>query len=130
MNDELDKIEEERKKRDLEVRIRIIETIVNIVNRGVNRQKRYEDPVLRATLLLDKLVTIVDIGIATFTGFNSDLPEPITNKVKDASQILTEELNFLMDWVTSPIYSPDHPYGNKLMKKTEEKFNEKIDSNV
>lgn len=33
------------------------------------------------------------------------------------------------DWIRQPIYSPDHPYGETVMKKTKKEFKEKVSSN-
>jgi len=77
-------------------------------------------------MLVDKLCTIVDVILGYINIQNDDLPEDLKERLKNASQMVTDELNFILDWVSNPVYSFDHPYGNKIMKDFKNNFDNKI----
>ena len=72
-------------------------------------------------MLVVKLCRIVDVGL----GFiNNDIPPELKERIITTSQMVTEELNFMLDWISNPVYSPDHPYGNKIMKEANKDFDQ------
>lgn len=105
-----------------------IETILHVCENVVARQRRSGDPVIRATLLVDKLSLLVDIGVATVINTNTDLPEETVARIRHSTNLLNDELQFLSDWISTPVYSPDHPYGNKSCKPVKNNFNESSNS--
>lgn len=111
--------EDEQRLRD---KIQGIEIMLSILNSGIARHKRSGDPVLRTTMLVDKLCTVVDVGLGYLNTQHNDIPPELKEKMTAASQMITEELNFMLDWITNPVYSPDHPYGNKVMKDANNEF--------
>jgi hypothetical protein len=105
------------------------------------RAKDIPDPTTRAMIMLDKLLMFTDLiqGAASVTldNFYNNIPEDAKNKdtlekqvttVREEASItmklLQDELNMLIKWVQNPVYSPNHPFGNHVMKQTEHKFNE------
>jgi hypothetical protein len=103
-------------------KIQGIEIVLSILNNGIARHKRSGDPVLRTTMLVDKLCTIVDVGLGYINTQDDDLPLELKERMTTTSQSITEELNFMLDWIAHPVYSPDHPYGNNIMKEANINF--------
>lgn len=102
--------------------IKSIEIMLSLVNNGIARHKRSGDPVLRTTLLVDKLCMIVDLGLAYINTQDDDLPLELIERITATSEMVTQELNFMLDWISHPVYSPDHPYGNNIMKEANKEF--------
>ena len=113
-----------RKQADLKLKIQAIESALHVFNSCGERHRRSKDPVIRATLLVDKLSTIVDIAMGVLLSQNADLSDDLKVRIKSTSQMVSGELDFLMDWISSPVYSPDHPFGNTMMKGSEKNFSE------
>lgn len=99
-----------------------IELVLGMINNGIERHNRSKDPVMRSTLLVDKLCTIIDVGLVALAMEYDDLPDELREKMKASADSLKNELNFLLDWIASPQYSPDHVYGNALMKGAQNNF--------
>lgn len=113
-----------RKNEQLESHIAMINAVALVITNMIARHRRQKDPVIRATLLFEKLCTICDLITATMGTVNRDLPEESQKKMMDITETLQTELNFVMDWINSPIYSPDHPFGQNLMNSCEKSFEE------
>ena len=61
-------------------------------------------------MLVDKLCTIVDIGLGYMnTQQDNNLPDELRERITVTSQSITEELNFMLDWIS-------HPIGSNIMK--------------
>lgn len=103
-------------------KIHMIECMLFVLNNGINRHRRSEDPVIRATLLMDKLCNFIDIGLSFLITDNPTLPEDTKEKMKKTAEEIENELNFVLDWIKSPMYSPDHCYGKFVMKESEKDF--------
>lgn len=131
MDPEVKKTEEQRKEKEKKRNIAFTESLIKVVTRGISRHNRSGDPVVRATMLFDKLCLILDL----FTAFTStaviedyDYPEEFRMKIEETSQLLHNELNFVLDWIQNPSYSPDHPYGNSIMKEAKKSFESEVPS--
>ncbi len=125
MADQEEKIKERRsesQERELQMRIAGIKSIISVLSRGINRHIKSGDPVIRSTLLFDKLCLVVDLVSALSINYNSDLPEDLIKEITEASKNLSAELDYVFNYILSPQYSPDHPYGNSIMKKSAEHF--------
>lgn len=126
MGDEVAKPKrDEREERRIKDKIQGIEIALSILNNGIARHKRSGDPVLRTTMLVDKLCTIVDVGLGYINTQDDDLPLELKERMTVTSKSITEELNFMLDWISNPVYSPDHPYGNNIMKEANKEFDHK-----
>jgi hypothetical protein len=106
---EKQKEEERRKEKEDELQRRIIgaKSILSVLNRGVDRHIACRDPVIRATLLFDKLCLIIDMFGATITNVNSDFPDDLKNQITEASDRVNEELDYIFQYILSPSYSPE-----------------------
>lgn len=119
----MDKFEDTR----IKEKISLINALDQAVSNIVNRHRRQKDPVIRSTLLFDKLCTILDLFVVAAMSVNHDLPEESKQQCQKIVQILQEELNYVYDWISSPSYSPDHPFGNNLMSSCFQKYVEKAE---
>lgn len=112
-----------RKKEADEFAAKMRELIANICTTNIMRQRQSGDPVLRASLFIDKIATIFDIAFEMGTHDpNIDNDESSQLKYNKAKHLINEEFIFLLEWVRSPLYSPDHPYGNRMMTNAEQDF--------
>lgn len=121
--------EQKRKKSQLKEQIMVIEMVLGVVNNGIERHKRSVDPVMRSTLLVDKLCTIVDLGLVAMTLNHENLPDELKERMRDSADSIKKELDFLLDWISNPQYSPDHAYGNAVMKGASNNFNINANTN-
>ena len=109
--------EKERKSKS-----RIISSIVNIAENVLSRQRKIGDPVLRHSLFLDKLLLMLDISMGILQEFSNEYPEELRGKIETLSISIQKDLSDLMNWVSNPVYSPDHPYGQGIMKSAKKDF--------
>lgn len=114
----------ENKEKCLQQNIRTAEAIIKVFERGIERQRRSGDPVMRATLLFDKLCLVLDILCAGLLSNEEtkDYPKELNEKILKTSNMVTEELTFVLDWISNPTYSPDHPFGNNIMESSKKHF--------
>jgi hypothetical protein len=118
---------DEKRAKELAKRILLAETFAGIFERGIQRHNRSGDPVMRATLLFDKLYLLADVLSSVIsTGITDDedpFPIELRNRIANCSKLLNTELDFILDWISHPIYNPDHPYGNHIMRHANNHFN-------
>ena len=116
----------ENKKRQIKEKIMMIESIIQIFNSTISRHNRSGDPTIRATMLFDKLCMITDILTCVLTNsyMMDDVSDELKERVKLTAEKLSAELSFLQDWILTPVYSPDHPYGNNIMKESARDFSQ------
>ena len=127
-----DSLEEEIENKALKQDIQTIKCILEIFERVLGRTRRIDDPVLKNALLVDKLSLCLDTSIGMLKGFffgRKNFPEDLMDRIDKLSDQVSQDLNGLMDWIRSPHYSPDHPFGNKVMKDIETQYNEKASLN-
>jgi len=63
----------------------------------MNRMKKTDDMNLRCYMLLDKFITIFDIGIAT--AIIGDVPDESREKINFCFENIQEEIQTIMGWV-------------------------------
>lgn len=95
--------------------------IAGIIERTMMRHRKLEDPTMRAVLLVDKLTTIFDTALIALQS-DSELNDETNVKLERAFGLISEELDFLVQWVQSPVYSPDHPVGRSMMNESKNHF--------
>lgn len=100
--------------------------ILSVAERILSRQTTIDDPVVRYSLFLEKLALAMDISLAVLDSQLNGLPETTKDKAHKLKNDINEELLSLMSWVRSPVYSPDHPYGNEMKKSAERSFESNI----
>lgn len=128
--DNHDETEDERETRlrnekELKEQIQIINASLFAAESILNRQRRIEDPVLRYTVFIDKLLMFVDIGVGIMKGVFTDdekYPLELRDRMDDLARGLQNDLEDLMKWIRHPVYSPDHPYGNTIMSVSKKNF--------
>ena len=98
----------------------MLNIILTALESNFNRARLIKDPVTRHILFLEKLLAVKDIFVASLDAI------PMTEDTKIRSQKLCTTINgeveSLIDWIQQPIYSPDHPIGNSMMKEAEKDF--------
>lgn len=118
------KVEEDKKKTMLKMKEEI-SMVVEIYNNTMNRYRQIKDPATKFTLLVDKLCFGIDILMASMMRLleeEEQLDDASKVKIKSICSDLQIELNKLMEWIQSPIYGPDHPYGYQMMKDAKTSF--------
>jgi hypothetical protein len=118
-----------RKEEDLQLRIIAARAVLMVLNRGVNRHINCHDPVIRATLLFDKLCLIIDSLSAFAANANPDFPADLNKEIVEASSRVSTELDYVFQYILSPSYSPDHPFGNQVMHASESHFGKMANNN-
>ena len=118
-------VDEKKETKEEREKIQRIELMLTVFERGTARHTRSKDPILRTTLLVDKLCTIVDVGIAALMIDYPDIPNNLKDRMKNSANLINDELNFLLDWISSPQYDPDHIYGKAFVEGATNKHTNK-----
>jgi len=105
--------EERTKKLERENNIAVARGIACSLKLIFNRQRTIDDPCLRNCLFVDKLSMSLDIMIGFLNSviIEYDMPDDLKLDIANLSKIISTELTQLMDWVRSPMYSPDSGFG-------------------
>ena len=117
---------------------RTIEGVISGLVRYFKRCENIKDPVLRFNLIVQQISIALDIGLTVglthLEGFphddfseanNSKLHEhkmhlsSIVENLRNSSNDFFEKMT---EWVATPSYSPDSPYGNNMMKSAEKDY--------
>lgn len=96
----------------------VIARTIIIATKGMfTRHSKIADPGTRYALLVDKLLTIIDVGSGLLKSemANAGVNENVITEFDESLEVLNTQLNQMMAWIVSPQYSPDHPYGNTIM---------------
>ena len=125
-----EKEQREEEERKLQQRIATIKSVLVVFSRGLGRHINCGDAMIRSTLLFDKLCLCVDIINIAIITCNHDLPDDIKKEITKTSAELNSELDYVFNYILSPRYSPDHPYGNKIMRTSEKHFNDTTKTSV
>ena len=99
--------------------IRIARMIVNALKNIFARQTKIDDPCLRSCLLVNQLSLTLDVATAALKCVIDDMPDDLSFEIESVTKTVNEELINLMEWCRSPTYSPDHPFGNKLVNSSQ-----------
>lgn len=125
-------LEQERKRREEENKMMSAIAFNGCVRALKSMNARYRsvpDVVAKHTLVLDKLMIMTDIMMSAMTIKMEDY----TNQgcdVKGAEEVcndIKKDLQELWEFVQHPAYSPEHPFGAQLMKKSGEHFDKKVE---
>lgn len=116
----------------LETQMEITSATIKSINSLTQRYSKIKDPLVRHGRMVDKFIVIVDIvGNMALSGIkkmNDDIKEHGGNKADVVDEAhttfnrLIDELIALDEFIQELAYSPDHPFGNKVMKKSEDDF--------
>ncbi len=114
----LEKKRKEMQRKDTE---KVAKVVLNLYKNTMHRYKNTKDPATKYTLLVDKLCLALDLGMAALTAYvdEENMDSRLQEEINYVSSDLQAELGHLMDWIQSPNYSPDRPYGNQVMKDAE-----------
>jgi hypothetical protein len=111
--------------------VRIANAIIKSFELIFKRQRKIDDPCLRSCLFIDKLSTALNIAAGTAIGVISEdeMSNNIRENLSELISTLNEEFDQLTQWVRSPQYSPDHPFGHKVLEETAKQFRKDASSN-
>ena len=84
-----------------------------------DRMTNIQDPVVRHSILVDKLCMIIDLAMAALENYDEYFDENLQGRVDALSRDVQNELKSLLSWIQSPVHSPDHPFGQAEMKRTQ-----------
>jgi hypothetical protein len=96
---------------------RQIKLIVDALARTVNRYHNIDDPVIRYTLIVDKIHILLDVCSTMVIGNIAEdgMDDKTEDNIKKLFDTLHKDIENLEDWIKMPTYSPEHPHGNKLL---------------
>jgi hypothetical protein len=77
--------------------------------------REIEDPVLRYSLLVDKLAIMLHIVVGLIEVHAPTTPGPQQLQYQNLVTGLRSDMKDLSAWIQHPVYSPDHPFGRNLM---------------
>ena len=119
---------EEKEKRKNDLFNFQIQFIMEAVKINCNMYDKITDPAVRAQMILSSFYAIVNTMIAFLkTPFFTDgiLSQKNYEKMAEVADLFEKNLSFLIDWVQSPIYGPDHPIGKLMMEDSRDHFESK-----
>ena len=116
--------EEKRKREQREDDVQMMSAIMTGVESILSRQRKTEDPVVRYSMFLDKLLMCIDMGLGMATVYTNkeEYPQEFKDRVATLSTKIQKDLEDLMSWIQHPHYSPDHPYGQTIMSSSEKDY--------
>lgn len=114
----MDKLKSDKKSNNEE----LYNITISTIDQHLSRVLAIEDPVLRHTLFIDKLYIFLDLMTVIIQTLASEYDDKLKNKADILIGKVNDELTQLMSWIRQPIYSPEHPYGNKLMMDAKKDF--------
>jgi len=121
-DDRNNKEKREKEKREKE-NTQKINVIVGILENNCLRQQMYADPVTRGLIFLEKLLCIIDVSSGMLdTAIGMEISDDLKNRIEKLKQVFNDQIKLVIDLIQQPHYSPDHPFGNKLMKEQQQMF--------
>lgn len=105
----------------------MLDMILRILEKNMDRSRSIKDPVTRFTLLVDKLCLSIDVIMSILESGHSKIPDDpkykdLKSRMDKVGLNINKDLNDLMSWIQQPVYSPDHPLGSDLMEKSKAHF--------
>jgi len=114
----------EKKDDSKEIGLRMAAEVIISTLERVDERK---DPGVRHLIVLDKLLTLIDIAMSAYIINANDVSQDTKDRILTATNMIKGKIKDLEEWVEQP-YRLDHPYGNQIMKKAEEDFNSKAET--
>jgi hypothetical protein len=79
------------------------------------RGRKYQDPVMRSTILVDKLASMIEM-LCAFLTTSEEYTDEFNQEIMGIKRNIDTELDLLLEWIRSPHYSPDHVFGQAVTK--------------
>lgn len=99
--------------------VEIVTILVEFLESNLKRQEKMKDPVIRHTVFLEKLCMGAELGLCGLKSNVNKFPLELQVRLDAVTKLVMDKIVELEDWIQQPIYSPDHPYGNNMMKCAE-----------
>lgn len=106
-----------------------IKVVLDTLKRFLGRQQSMDDPVARFSTFINILLLGLDLGQAglesvlyeAFDAYNDvEGAQPEIDKImKDYAEVsgnVQKQFTDMLRWIANPVYGPDHPLGNGIMK--------------
>lgn len=105
-------------------RNRTIKGVIDVVKASINRDRRIKDPMVRNMMFLKNLTLLLDAGAIAATAISTEmeLDESNQREINNLNKMINEGITALMNWIQNPIYGPNHPYGEQMMKNAQEDY--------
>lgn len=97
-------------------------SLLGAVENMLTNSSKIEDDAMRAMLLLDKLTVSLHIAIGFLNNVESKYSESLRNKAKKVASLVNQESIFLSRTLLNLRYSPDHSFGQQVMKSAQKSF--------
>lgn len=93
----------------------------------LNRLKHISDPCIRISSFLERILFIIEIGTSILESMDNEvlLPE-LKAMSSDISNLFQREIDILIEYISTPHTSPDHPCGRKLMEAGQQSWDSHI----
>lgn len=115
--------DEKRKQDDIEHTENIVASIVNVIDNSFDRISKYNDPVTKHIVFVDKIIMFLDFMNSMVKSEINNINPILIDKLNKSFDKIRKQFDLLTDWIQSPHYDPDHPYGKKLMELSEQDLN-------
>ena len=134
---------------DVRFDIETTETMIQAISKMVTRMSKIKDPVARFSVITTLFSMIADMATSFLKiklsksikglNYNNNPPEERKKAIEDLIsrkdklehdgdkliEIVDKILDGLSEWIQNPIYSPDHPLGNNIMKDAKSDFTDR-----
>ena len=123
----MNRYQEDETKKKQHQQIRLANILLGTLENMLNRQENVKNPVVRYTLMVDKMCIITNLIISSLQTFiidDSDPTSDINSRITNIEEKLNKEFNNLIDYIQQPDYAPDSAFGHKLMEQASENFNQ------
>lgn len=89
-----------------------------------DRFKLYDDPVGVNLIIAENMMILLDGGIDLLhaTASGQDMNPKCIELVQQIRNKIDSDYKILVSRIQTPIYSPDHPYGKRLMDEAMQHF--------
>lgn len=118
--DEMKKVKE----KDRKAMLQMLNMTFSFYDSMKRRLQNIKDPSHRYTVLLDRISCLIDIATTVGKGFciANDFPLDVQERFEKILNDINNDIAQMFDWIQQPMYSPDHPFGKKMLDESRQHF--------
>lgn len=105
--------------------VKLLSSVKDVLVSSNRRLNICKDPVAKNLIRLERMCSMLDMMLLGLKSSIGD-SDQVNSVIDEISSLMYKEIEELMLWVQSPVYSPDHPIGAQMMKEASESFKEKL----
>lgn len=113
---------EEKDAKDLARNDEYLNIVLSIMEASLSRLDIVNDPMAKHLMFLDRLSIMSDMAMAGLSTAMTKVTPETKERCRLTIETFNDKIKGLVEWVQTPSYHPDHPYGNNIMKESEESF--------